>query len=131
MPELIAITYADEDLAVRAAEEVVRCANELSVDPDASSVVICGHDGRCRLTTSRRPGPGSPWSGYWSGLLGMLAGGEETTSIEDGFRAGLEARLRPGTSALLLALSPALRGRALDALSHFGGEVVSCEIADP
>jgi len=130
MPHLFAITYPDETLATRAAEEAGRCAGDLGIDPDAVSVVVCGHDGSCRLTTSRRPGATAQWSGFWSGLLGTVTGEEESAGIDPGFRAGMRARLRPGTSALLIALSGAARGRALDALSPYGGEVLSCEIRD-
>jgi len=131
MPQLLAITYPDETSATGAAEEVGRCAVELGVDPDATSVLVCGHDGSCRLTTSRSPGATVQWSGFWSGLLMTVTSGEGGSEIDPGFRASLESRLRPGTSALLIALSRAVRGRALDALSPFGGEVVSCEIPDP
>lgn len=130
MPHLLAITYPEEGLATRAAEEVGRCAGDLGIDSDAAAVVVCGHDGSCHLTTSRRPGTTARWSGFWSGLLGTLAGGGGQTEVDAGFRAGLEARLRPGTSALLIALSRAERGRALDALGPFGGEVLSCEVRE-
>ena len=130
MPHVLAITYSDETLAVKAAEEVGRCAADLGVDPDATAVIVCGHDGSCRLTTSRRPGATAQWSRFWSCLLGVAASGEESGEIDAGFRAGLEARLRPGTSALLIALCRAVRGRALDALSPYEGEVLSCEVGD-
>ncbi len=132
MTHILAITYPEEAMATKAAEEFDRCAGDLGIDPDAAAVVVCGHDGSCRLTTSRRLGATAHWSRFWSGLLGSGAGGEEGAGIDAGFRVGLEARLLPGTSALLAAVSRAVRGRVLDALGPYGGDVLSCEVrADP
>lgn len=66
MGQLIAIAYGDETLAGRAAEEVARCIEELPVEPDATSVVVCERDGSVQLTTSRRPGATEHWSRFWS-----------------------------------------------------------------
>ena len=126
MPHLLAITYPDEALATRAAEEVGRCAGDLGIDPDAAAVVVCGHDGSCRLTTSRRPGATAQLervlerpardAGGWG------TGPRRSTRLPRRPRGAAA----PGTSALLIALSRAVRGRALDALEPVrrGGAVV-------
>ena len=69
------------------------------------ATIVCERDGSCRLTTSRGTEASAAWSEFWSAVLG-------------------EARPRPGTSVLLVALPPATRGRALEALSPYGGRVV-------
>lgn len=130
MPQLVAICYPDEVLAGRAAEEFGRCAGDLGIDPDAASTVVCERDGSCRLTTSRRPGTTANWSRFWAVLLGVVVNGGEGGEIDPRFRASLEARLRPGTSVLLAALSRAFSRRALDNLTPYGGRLLSCEISD-
>ncbi len=129
MPELVAIAYRDETVADRAAEELRRCCEELLIDPDASSVLVCERDGSYRLTTSRRSGAVAHWSKFWGVLLGAIQGSEDSATIELRFRSHLRALLRPGTSMLLLAAPCFGKQRAIDALSHFGGESLSCLLA--
>lgn len=128
MPELVAIVYADESLADRAAQEMRRCGEDLLVDQDAFSVLVCERDGSCQLTTSRRPGAVAHWSKFWGVLLGAIQGGEESAALEVRFRSRLRALLRPGSSVLLLAVLRVGRQRLLNALSHFGGEAISCPL---
>jgi uncharacterized membrane protein len=128
VPELFAIAYEDESLAGRAAEELDRCAEELTIDPDAASVVICEHDGSCRLTTSRRPGATAHWSKFWGVLLGIILNGSEASEIDPRFRTALRGLLRPGTSVLLIAVAGPRRERLLEALRPFGGSVLSCAL---
>lgn len=106
MPKIVAISYREETLAGRAAEEVARCRAELGLHPDAAATIVCERDGSCQLTTSRGPESNAAWSEFWSTVLG-------------------EVRPVPGTSVLLLALPPATRARALEILSPYGGEVIS------
>lgn len=123
MRQLIAIAYEDETLAGRAAEEVSRCAEELPIEPDATSVVICERDGSVQLTTSRRPGTTASWRRFWSQLVDTVtADGPGATALDQDFAAGLRGALRPGTSALLIATS--CGSTVLEALSPFGGESI-------
>ncbi|MBS1882020.1 MAG: hypothetical protein JSS97_03580 [Actinobacteria bacterium] len=129
MPELVAIAYPDEVRAGRASEELERSAEELALDRDAASVVICEHHGGCQLTTSRHPGATVHWSQFWGVLLDLILGGAEAAEIDPGFRASLRGLLRPGTSALLIAIGPAGRAGVLEALRPLGGTVLSCDLA--
>lgn len=129
MPELVAIAYRDETVADQAIQELHRGCDELLMEPDASSVLICERDGSCRLTTSRRAGASAHWSKFWGVLLGALLGGDDAAAIDPLFRGQVRALLRPGTSMLLLAAPRVGKQRVLDALSHFGGEPLTCELA--
>lgn len=127
MRQLIAIAYGDETLAGRAAEEVARCVEELPVEPDATSVVVCERDGGVQLTTSRRPGATEHWSRFWSLLVdAVMNGGPEAAGLDRTFNARLRRALQPGTSALLIATE---REAALqEALSPFDGQPISCAL---
>lgn len=127
MPQLIAIAYGDETLAGRAAEEVARCVEELPIEPDATSVVICERDASVRLTTSRRPGATASWSRFWSLLVDVVTNGDPgAAALDRDFSAQLRAALRPGTSALLIATS--CKETVLEALSPFGGQPIACAL---
>jgi uncharacterized membrane protein len=128
LSELFAIVYPDESSAGRAAEEVERCAEELAIDPDAASTVICEHDGNCRLTTSRRAGATTDWSRFWGILPGLILDGGERPEIDPQFRTGLRRLIRPGTSVLLIAVPAAVRAQVLEALRQFGGTVLRCDL---
>ncbi|MBS1878980.1 MAG: DUF1269 domain-containing protein [Actinobacteria bacterium] len=130
MSDLVAISYEDETAAYRAGEELGRCCEELLVDPDASSVLVCGRDGSRLLTIGRRAGGTAHWSKFWGVLVGTLLGDEDSAVIDLTFRKQLRARLRPGTSVLLVATPGVDRHRVLVALSHFGGRAFSCRLAD-
>jgi len=130
MPELVAIAYTDGSAADQAADELRRGSDELHVEPDASSVLVCERDGSCLLTTSRHADATAQWSTFWGVLLGALLSSDTPAAVDARFRGRLQALLRPGTSVLLLAVPREAKVRVLEALSHFGGEALSCELAD-
>ncbi len=120
----------DETIAGRAAEEVDRCAEDLTLDPDAASVIICDRAGRCHLTTSRNPGATAQWSKFWGALLAVLVDGVDPTGIDPGFRGWLEGELTPGTSVLLLAVTGVIGERLVEMLSPFDGETRTSPLGD-
>jgi uncharacterized membrane protein len=128
VPELVAIAYPDETLAERAARELRRC-EQLLVDQDAASVLICERDGSFRLTTSGRDGESAEWSRFWGAVLGSLLSGEDPAGLGDPFRDHLRHLLRPGASVLLFAAPRPGWERALAALSHFGGEALASPLS--
>jgi uncharacterized membrane protein len=130
MSELVAVAYEDETIAARAAEELHRSSEELSIDPDASSVLVRERDGTCRLTTSCARDIAPDWSAFWGALLGPILGGEGEMTIEAPFRRRLQALLAPGSSVLLFATPDLGKERILDSLSHFGGRALSCRLAE-
>lgn len=127
----MAITYEDEIRAGRAAEEIDRCAEELLIDPDATSVAICGRDGCVELTTSRRPGAIAQWSKFWGVLLGaVMNAGAEAELLDGAFLARLRAALMPQTSVLLLAVSASREAAVLKMLSPLDGAELACSLPD-
>jgi hypothetical protein len=130
MPELVASAYEDESLADRTGEEPCRGREELLIDPDASSVLICERDEGCRLTTSHRAHTTAHWSEFWGALLDALLDGSGPPPIEDRHRIRLLALLRPGTSILLLVAPSGGAARTVDALSHFEGRALCHRLAD-
>ena len=126
MPDLIAIGYADETVAGQAAEELERRADELSIDPDAIGVIVCERDGSsCQLTTSRRLGATAPWSKFWGALLGVVMGESEMSGIGSSFRERIKGVLKPGTSILFIVVGRAGPEQAIEALSQYGGAVLT------
>ena len=129
MRRLMAITYMDEIRAGRAAEEIGRCAEELLIDPDATSVAICGRDGCVELTTSRRPGATAQWSKFWGVLLGaVMNAGAEAEALDAEFLARLRAALVPRSSVLLLAVSASREAAVLKVLSPLDGVELACSL---
>ncbi len=127
---LMAITYEDEISAGRAEEEVDRCAEGLLLDPDATSVAICRHDGSVCLTTSRRPDATAQWSEFWGMLMGAVMDEGAAAPLDEDFSARLRLALVPGSSALLLAM-PAVREEAvLEVLSPLAGNRIACALPE-
>jgi len=125
----VAIAYEDEILAGRAAAEVGRCAADLALDPDATSVAICERDGGVQLTTSRRSGATAHWSEFWGVLLdAVLNGDSEADALGREFPARLRRALRPGTSVLLVAPTPGREEALLEVLSPLDGERLTCAL---
>lgn len=130
MLDLIAIAYADETVAGQAAGELERCAEELSLDPDATSVVVCERDGGYHLTSSRRPGATAAWSKFWGSLLGVVVNDGDDGEIDPVFRHQVMVALAPGTSILFVAPGQAGREQVVESVSQFGGTVLCCPLAD-
>jgi uncharacterized membrane protein len=145
--DLIAIAYSDETTALRAADEAERLAGELVVRPDAIAAVACGRDGTYKVVTHHHPVAGGPtWGGFWGLLFGMLffvpvfglalgagLGGVltklERSGLEREFQDEVRDLVRPGTSALFVIVERISPGRAIDALSAFGGRALSSPLS--
>jgi hypothetical protein len=124
--QLMAITYGDEIGAARAEEEIDRCAGALRVDPDATSVAVCGRDGSVSLTTSRRPDATAHWSEFWGVMLATLMNDDAAEALDRQFAVRLRRALVPGTSVLLLAVPASRRPAVLEALSPLAGREIAC-----
>src|SRR3954447_19071902 len=122
MSELIAIGYDDTITAHRAAEEAERLSKDLIIEPDAIAVIVCGQDGKFKVTTNHHTvGAGATYGMFWGFLFGILffvpvlgmavgAGmgaimGKITKSgIDKDFQSRIQEMLTPGTSALFLVV---------------------------
>jgi uncharacterized membrane protein len=129
VPDLIAIAYAEETVAGQAAEELDRRADDLSVDPDAISVIVCERDESCQLITSRHPGGTAGWSKFWGMLLGAVMGEADISGFDPVFRDRIRGMLAPGTSVLFAVVGGVRPERALEALSQYGGTALECPLA--
>jgi uncharacterized membrane protein len=129
MLDLIAIAYAEETLAGQAAEELERRADDLPIDPDAIGVIVCERDGSCQLTSSHHPGATAAWSKFWGVLLGVVMGQVEWSGIDPSFRAQIKRTLTPGTSILFVVVGGMRAGRAIEAVSQYGGAALKCPLA--
>ncbi|HTR73891.1 MAG TPA: hypothetical protein VMH33_01365 [Solirubrobacterales bacterium] len=127
LPHIAAVVYANEILAGRALEEIDRCATDSGVDRDAFATVVCERDGTYRLTTTRPPQAAAHWTRFWGRLFEAVADRESMEGLDPAFRDRLEAALWPGTSALLMAIDPALRSPLLGAVSPFGGDLLALD----
>lgn len=93
-------------------------------------MLICDHDEKLHLTTSRRREATAGWSRFWGALLEALVNGGDWARLDLGFRTWLRGVLRPGTSVLLLAVTEAAGAQAVETLSSFGGESASSPLGD-
>ena len=147
MADLIAIGYQDETTADLAADEALRLAHELIIQPDAIAVIVRSKDGSYHVHTSHHMvGGGAIWGMFWGFLFGLLffipvfgmavgagmgalMGKLTKTSIDNEFRDQVRDMLQPGTSALFLMLEKATPDKAIAAMSHYGGTVLKTSLS--
>ena len=147
MADLIAIGYDDETTAARAEQEVQRLAADLILQPDAVAVIVCGPDGKYKVTTNHHMvGAGATWGMFWGMLfgvlffvpvfgmavgagLGALMGKVEKSGIDAEFQKQVRDMLKPGTSALFLVVEKVTPDKAVEALSQYGGTVLKSSLS--
>jgi uncharacterized membrane protein len=130
MLELIVIAFGEETIAAQAAAELERRSDDLAIDPDAIGVIICERDGSCQLMTKRRPAATAAWSKFWSRVLEVLMDDWRDAGIDAGFRTRVGEALTPGTSILMAVAAEQEARRAVDAVSHYRGRSLTCDLAD-
>jgi uncharacterized membrane protein len=128
--ELIAIAFREETIAAQAAAELERRSDDLAIDPDAMGVIICERDGSCQLMTKRHPTATQAWSQFWSRVLEILMDDWREAGIDPGFRTRVGEILTPGTSILMAVATEPQVGRAIEALSQYGGRSLRCALAN-
>jgi uncharacterized membrane protein len=147
MADLIAIGYDDETTAARAEQEVQRLAADLILQPDAVAVIVCGPDGKYKVTTNHHMvGAGATWGMFWGMLfgvlffvpvfgmavgagLGALMGKVEKSGIDAEFQKQVRDMLKPGTSALFMVVEKVTPDKAVEALSQYGGTVLKSSLS--
>lgn len=143
MAVLVAIGYADESTAPGAQHEAERLAYELGLRPDAIASVVRHRDGRFRVHTSAQPASGGTTYGMFWGLLfgliffvpllgltvgaglGALLERIEQAGVGREFRHRAQDLLGPGRSAVFLVVADDADDRAVEALSRYGGTVLT------
>jgi Protein of unknown function (DUF1269) len=128
--ELIAIAFGEETIAAQAAAELERRSDDLAIDPDAIGVIICERDASCQLMTKRHPAATAAWSKFWSRVLEILMDDWREAGIDPGFRTSVGRTLTPGTSIVMAVAAEPQAARAIEALSHYGGRSLTCELSD-
>ncbi|HEX7279302.1 MAG TPA: DUF1269 domain-containing protein [Solirubrobacterales bacterium] len=128
MPELIAIAYTEETVAAQAAAELDRCAAEISLDPDATGVIVAERNGNHQLLTSRHPGATAAWSRFWGVAFGALMNESEPSELDLSFRQQVKGLLRPGSSVLLVAVRRVPPRTVLAAVSQYRGKPLTCPL---
>jgi uncharacterized membrane protein len=146
MADLIVIGYDDEQTASQAAEEVVRLAHDLVIEPEAVAVISRDRDGKYHVTTTHHPvAEGATWGMLWGTLFGLLFfipvfglaiggafgalfGAIERAGINRQFQTEVRDMVQPGTSALFLIVDKVTPDKAIDALSKFGGRVLKTSL---
>jgi uncharacterized membrane protein len=148
MAELIAIGYPDETTAEDAAEEVLRLAEDLIIQPDAVAVIRRDAEGKYHVHTMHHEvATGTLWGVFWGLLfgflffvpvfgavvgaaLGALMGLITKLGISEQFQRQVRDLLRPGTSALFMVVEKMTTDKALAALSKFGGTVLKTSLSE-
>jgi uncharacterized membrane protein len=146
MTTLIAIGYGDETGAAVAGEEVLRLAPDLGVEPDAIAVIRRDVHGWLDVTTHHDVG-GAGWGMCWRVLFGVFffvpvlgtTVGADLRGLLDGAANrvdpafGREVRdlVRPGTSALFLAVQDERGPALLESLRRYEGTVLETAIRGP
>jgi uncharacterized membrane protein len=147
MAELIAIGYPDTVTAHAAADEAERLAEDLILQPDAIAVIVRKPDGRYKVTTNHHVvGQGTTWGMFWGFLFGLLffvpvlgmavgagmgalMGKVTRIGIDKEFDSRVRDMLQPGTSALFLIVDQVTPGKAVEALSSYGGTVLKTSLS--
>lgn len=130
MLELIAIAFGEETIAAQAAAELERRSDDLAIDPDAIGVIICERDGSCQLMTKRHPTATQAWSQFWSRLLVVLMDDWREAGIDPRFRTRVGESLTPGTSIVMAVATEPQGGRAVEAVSQYGGRSLRCALTN-
>jgi uncharacterized membrane protein len=148
MADLIAIGYPDETTAGRAAKEAAPLCDDLVLQPDAIATIVCDREGKYHVTTNHHPvSRGATWGMFWGMLfgllffvpvfgmavgagLGALMGKVEDAGIDKAFQRQVRDMLQPGTSALFLVVEKVAPERAVDALSAYGGTVLTSSLSE-
>ena len=148
MAELIAIGYPDTVTAHAAAEEGRRLSKDLIIQPDAIAVIVRKPDGRYKVTTNHHVvGQGTTWGMFWGFLFGLLffvpvlgmavgagmgalMGKVTRIGIDKEFESRVRDMLQPGTSALFLIVDQVTPGKAVEALSSYGGTVLKTSLSE-
>jgi uncharacterized membrane protein len=146
MTTLIAIGYGDETSAAAAGEEALRLAPDLGVEPDAIAVIRRDVHGWLDVTTHHDVG-GAGWGMCWRVLFGVfffvpvlgttlgadLRGLLDSAAnrVDPAFGSGVRDLVRPGTSALFLAVQEGRRRALLESLGRYEGTVLETSISEP
>lgn len=148
MAAVLAIGYAQEGTAARAAETIRRAHTDLGLESDAIAVIVRDAEGGYRASTSHRPverggGSGMLWDllfglvffvpvcGVAVGLdLGRVLGKIERSGINRAFQQQVRDMVTPRSSALFLLIGKTDPQRAIALLSSFDGQVVVLSLSD-
>jgi uncharacterized membrane protein len=132
MPTLIAIGYPDETTASAAADEALRLAPSLVIEPEAIAVISRSRDGVFQVSTNHHAVTGgATWGLFWGLLFGVLFFVPVLgMSVDRQFQDQVRAMVDPGTSALFLVVDTASQDEAVDALGRFGGTVLKSLLSE-
>jgi uncharacterized membrane protein len=147
MADLIAIGYPDETTAIDAQHEAERLAHDLIIQPDAIAAIVRHKDGKFKVHSTAQAVQGGTMYGMFWGLLfgllffvplfgmavgagmGALMGKIEKSGVDKEFQREVQALLQPGTSALFLVVEKVTPDKAVDALSRYGGSVLTTSLS--
>ena len=148
MADLIATGYDDEETALRAAEEVERLSQDLIIEPEAVAVIIRDQKGKYKVITKHHPvATGVTWGMFWGvlfgllffipvfglavgGVFGALFGLIDTIGIDKEFQRQVRDMVKPGTSALFMAVDKLTTDKAIEALSKYGATVLKSSLSE-
>jgi len=147
MSDLIAIGYPDETTAQAAADEAQRRAKDLTIEPDAIAVIVRDTEGKFHVHTSHHAVEDSTtWGMLWGLLfgalffvpflgvavgagLGAIMGQITKAGVSNDFQDQVRDLLKPGTSALFLMVDKITPDRVVDALSQYGGTMLTSSLS--
>jgi len=147
MADLIAIGYPDETTAIAAQQEAERLSYELEIQPDAIATIVRHRDGKFKVHTSAQPvTSGTTYGMFWGLLfgllffipffgvavgagLGALLAKVEQAGVDEEFQRRVQDLVPVGTSALFLVVENVTPERTVQALSRYGGTVLTTSLA--
>ncbi|MBV8955676.1 MAG: DUF1269 domain-containing protein [Solirubrobacterales bacterium] len=146
MSAFLLFAYTNEEAAGRVLARL-RASGTDGGDLDSSSVVRVAVDGKFTVTTTDRPGRGSPfWGILWEALFGLvflvpaagtsygpnlggLFGAIDRAGIDEDARARIREALGPGSSALGLLLRETRPELVTQLIQAHGGTKVEASIS--
>jgi uncharacterized membrane protein len=139
---LVAVRFPQETTASAAAEEVRQLAPDILLEGDAIAVIECDGAGGFHVTTNHHVVEGDrTWGLFWPLLfsalffvpaldmpvgagIGPILRTIEQNGIGRRFSDRIRDLLRPGTSALFLAVDSAIPPETAEVFARFGGTVI-------
>lgn len=147
MPELIAITYPDQETASEVVRTLGRLQTEHVLEVDDVVAVIKEEDGKVRLDqrvdlTSLGAIGGALWGSligilFFAPLMGLLLGTVAGAivgrfsdyGIDDDFMKEVGASLQRGGSAVFVLVRKSTPDKVLDAVGKYGGTVLRTSLS--
>lgn len=137
------------DRATEVFDNVKKMAEGGLIQVEAGAAIIRDYDGNVKVCQNSEwtAGSGAGWGGFWGLLIGLIfagpvagllggmglgaiLGGTASHKLDQDFMEDVAKSLKPGDSALFMAVPEEHQTETINKLSEFGGLIISTEISE-